>query len=256
MKAKTRLPEGIVIIGRNSIKEVLRHDPDRIIKIYSTEKNAVSRLFAAKEQQIINKHRIPFEVMDKEEISRISRSDSHQSLLAITKRKQEMGIKEFLKNNTKEESVVLMLDDVQDPHNFGAILRAAECFGVDLIIYSKNKGATLTPAVSKASVGASELIDIVSVSNLADTVRKFKDAGYWAVLADADAEAISLKVFEFPKKTLLILGSEGLGAQALIKKESDFKVFIDLYGRISSLNVSQAAAVVLDNFRRQHHTLI
>jgi 23S rRNA (guanosine2251-2'-O)-methyltransferase len=252
MQDKIKLPEGNLVIGRNSVKEVLRNDPGRIIKIFTSDKQSYTRLFSAAELQVLDKNRIPVQNIKLDDLTKIAKSDSHQSLLAVTKRKPEIGIKDFLKNEAEGNSLVLMLDDVQDPHNFGAILRAAECFGVKLVIYSKNKGVGLTSSVSKASVGASELLDIISVSNLADSLRKFKDAGYWAILADADADATSLKTFEFPQKTLLILGSEGRGAQALIKKEADFKVFIDLYGKISSLNVSQAAAIMLDSYRRQY----
>lgn len=245
------MPDGNLVIGRNSVREVVRHDPKRVIKIYGSEKDTLDKYFTAADQKIIRENKIPFEYLHKDEITLISKSDSHQSLIAVTKRKAEIGIKDYLKLHTEEESLVLMLDDIQDPQNLGAILRAAECFAVDLVIYSKNKGAGITPAVTKASVGASELLNIVSVSNLADAIGKFKDAGYWAILADADAESGSLKAFEFPKKTLLIMGSEGYGAQPLIKKEVDFKLFIDLHGRISSLNVSQATAIMLDSYRRQ-----
>ena len=138
-----------------------------------------------------------------------------------------------------------MLDSIFDPQNFGSLLRSAECFGVDGVIWSKNRGCELTPVVSKASVGASELLPLLCVSNLAETMRKFKKNGFWIVTAEIGEEAKSLDSFDFPEKTLLIMGSEGKGVQKLLSKEADSKVYLPMYGQIDSLNVSQAASVLL-----------
>lgn len=238
------LPEGRIVVGRNSVREILRHSPGRFIKIYIAGEK--ERLFSRADTEIIARHNILLEKTDQQFLNNAAGNESHQSVLAIVKERPAPTLKEFLtRQQDKEKSLVLVLDDIQDPQNLGAILRAAECFAVDLVIFSRNKGVGLTPSVSKASVGASELLEIMPVSNLVDTLRKLKDAGYWTILADADKEAKSLRGFEFPQRSVIVMGSEASGAQALIKKEADFTLFIDLYGKISSLNVSQATALFL-----------
>ena len=143
-----------------------------------------------------------------------------------------------------------MLDSIMDPHNFGAILRAAECFGVDAVLWSKNRGCDITPVVAKVSVGASELLPLVPVSNLAQALERLKDAGVWSIAADVSPEAQPIDQFEFPTKSLILLGSEGEGLQPLLLREAEFKITIPLHGKIDSLNVSQAAAVMLAAARR------
>jgi 23S rRNA (guanosine2251-2'-O)-methyltransferase len=131
----------------------------------------------------------------------------------------------------------------------GAILRLAECFQVDAVMSSKNRGVDITPTVSKASSGASELVPIVMVSNLADSILRLKDEGYEVVIADANPKASSLLTFEFPKKCAFILGSEGEGFRKRIHDLADYSIYIPMQGKISSLNVSQAAAICLFTWR-------
>jgi 23S rRNA (guanosine2251-2'-O)-methyltransferase len=134
---------------------------------------------------------------------------------------------------------------VYDPQNLGALMRAAECFGAAAMVWSRNRGCGLTPVVTKASVGASELLDLIEVSNLADAIRRFKDAGYWIVAADMDPQAEDLQTFQFPAHTVLVMGSEGSGLRELTRRSADSLVRIVTPGRIGSLNVSQATAVIL-----------
>lgn len=236
MKNRFRL-----IMGKNCISEVLRSNPERIVEFYTSAIDEKDPLIT-----LLRSHKVPIVLKQKEQLSKIVSSDSHQSAVAAIKEKHSVDIKSFLKEaEEKSSSLVLMVDSIFDPQNLGAILRSAECFGADLVIFSKNRGADLTPVASKASVGASELLDIVKVSNLADTLKKFQDAGYWSVCADGGEGAESLETFSFPEKTLLIVGSEGVGVQPLIKKNTDFRVKIPMKGNIDCLNVSQATSVML-----------
>ena len=116
---------------------------------------------------------------------------------------------------------------------------------MDGVAWSKNRGCDLTPVVAKSSCGASEFISLLRVSNLADTIDKFKEAGFEVVAALADPGADSLQDFQYAPRTLLIMGSEGEGIQPLLRKKADKHLFIPLKGKISSLNVAQAAAVFL-----------
>ncbi|MCB1106566.1 MAG: 23S rRNA (guanosine(2251)-2'-O)-methyltransferase RlmB [Chlamydiia bacterium] len=217
-----------LIMGKHAIEEVVKRDPERIIEIYSHQKE----------------HPFKVTVVPKQNLSKMVSSESHQGLVAKVKEREFLTPKEFLKGSP-EKSVVLMVDSIQDPQNFGAILRAAECFGTSGVIYSTNRNVGLTPVVSKASVGASEIVPLLPVSNLADTLKKFQEGGYFSVAAEVKKGAHMLTSFEFPEKTLLIMGAEGSGIQPILSKNSDFHVMIPMQGSIDSLNVSQATAVFL-----------
>lgn len=238
-------PGGPLIMGKNSIRELLRQDPHRIVKIFAL-KGTRDDLY-----EELQKNRIPIEFLSKQELFQLVQTDSHQSFVALIKQRTTASAQEFLKKSQDVDAmIVLMLDSIQDPHNFGAILRAAECFGVDAVVYSKNRGVEITPVVTKVSSGASELVPLLKVSNLAETVSLFQEADFSVVAADVGEGASSIYEFIFPKKMLLILGSEGSGIQSLLKKKSDHIVYVPMMGKIDSLNVSQAAAVSLFAYRR------
>lgn len=238
-----------LIMGKNCIREVLDKEPGKIRKVYTIESNNSDSLY----QELLH-HRIPIEHTNKQDLSQLVNSTSHQNYVAELKQREFQDAHSFLESiSEKSTSLVLMLDSIFDPHNFGAILRAAECFGVEGVVYSKNRGADLTPVVSKVSSGASELVPLIKVSNLAETVKLFKEHYFSVVSAHLEENSKSLYEFDFSERTLLILGSEGSGVQPLLRKKSDYTVQIPMLGKIDSLNVSQAAAVFLYSFRSKHH---
>lgn len=233
----------LLIMGRNCIFEVVRKTPERLMEVYTSQKSKSDALYAT-----LVKHHIPLKEMPKHELARLVESDSHQGYVAAVKEREEVDLREFLTRAEKrEKSVVLMLDSIYDPQNLGAIIRAAECFGVNLVVFSKNRGADITPVATKTSAGATELVPILKVSNLVETLKAFQKEDFRAVAAEGKEHAQSLNTFEFPSKMVLILGSEGKGIQPLLSKTSDFYLSIPMRGQIDSLNVSQAAAVILSH---------
>ncbi len=233
------------IIGRNCIQEVLKLSPERILSITTDHK--------ADDPLILELKRLKVPVFEKrtKALDDLCDSTSHQGYVAEVTKRDPIHIEDIIEfSKEKKRSLVVMLDSIFDPQNVGAILRACECFGVDGVIYSKNKGCSITPTVSKTSVGASEIVPIAEVSNLSTTIEKFQKNGFWSVSAEISDKAVSLTKFEFPEKTLLILGSEGKGVQKLVSKNADFHVYIPMMGQIDSLNVSQAAAVFLSHFQK------
>ena len=230
-------------MGRNCIFEVLKVAPERLVEVYTHQTDELYEQLKAQN--------IPIKKRSKKELSDMVASDSHQSYVAAIKEINRPVVKEFLQS-PRDKSLVLMLDSIFDPQNFGALLRAAECFGVDLVVYSKNRGTDVTPVVSKTSVGASELVPLSRVSNLAETAKAFQKAGYWVLAADVGEKSQSLYNVQFPEKTLLIMGSEGTGIQPLLLKLCDLHVSIPMLGQIDSLNVSQATAVLLNAYRAQN----
>ncbi|MFA5250848.1 MAG: 23S rRNA (guanosine(2251)-2'-O)-methyltransferase RlmB [Parachlamydiales bacterium] len=233
------------LIGRNSLWEVLRFTPERIIRVYALQ--APGDVRSKKILELIEKQGLPVEYTHKKKLFDLVLSESHQGFVAELKPRNYLDLKLYLERSvqTEKKELAIMLDSVFDPQNFGAILRAAECFGAAVLVFSKNRGCEITPVVTKVSSGASELLEIIQVANLAESVKRFQKAGFEAIVADADLKAKSLFQYEFSAKTLLILGSEDKGVQPLIRSLADGIVKIPLKGRIDSLNVSQAAAVFL-----------
>ena len=221
-----------MIMGKHAIETVLKESPERIVTIYSHKED----------------YPFPVKVLSKKSLSELVESDSHQGLVAKVRERNFLNPNEFLEEG-RSRSLVLMVDSIQDPQNFGAILRAAECFGVDAVLYSKNRNVGLTPAVSKASVGASEIVPLMPISNLYDTMRKFQERGYFSIAAEARENSLPLNSFEYPSCTLLIVGAEGNGIQPLLSKHADVHLAIPMRGSIDSLNVSQATALFLSHFK-------
>lgn len=226
-------------MGKNCIAEVLKRSPERIVELL-TSHNEVEPPF----DQIAKRR-----VVSKNVLEKITNSTSHQGYVAKVTEREKIHIRDFVEN-CSEDSLVLMLDGIEDPQNLGALLRAAECFGVDAVIFSKNRGASITPVVAKASVGASEIVPLIIVSNLHEALRILHDAYFTSYVAENEkgAELYSQRAPE--GRSVLIMGSEGKGVQKLLKKTAHHTVYIPLKGSINSLNVSQATAVLLAHFSR------
>jgi 23S rRNA (guanosine2251-2'-O)-methyltransferase len=231
------MKETALIMGKNCLNEVLKTSP-----------NTVQKVFCSKgEEPLLKKVKgfnIPIEIVSKKKLSSMVNSESHQGIVAALYPRFYLDLPRFFKK-IKTRALVLMCDGITDPQNFGAILRAAECFGVDAVVFSKNRNVEITPVVTKASVGASELVPLLRVSNLAETVKQFQDHGFIVAAAAAGENGVSVYDWTFPERTLLILGAEGKGVQPLLKKKADLCLEIPLRGQIDSLNVSQAASILL-----------
>ncbi len=225
-------------MGVHPIEELLRYAPDKIVRIFT---------LASKKSELITqceKRKIPISYVSTDQLNKMVDSDSHQLLVAQIKPRDYLELKEFLKEEP-EHSLVLMLDQIFDPQNFGALIRSAECFGASAVVWSKNRGADLTPVAAKSSCGASELLPLIRVSNLATAVEQFQEAGYEVVASLLNPKSEPAYRFQFAPKTLLIMGSEGEGIQPLLQKKADRSIYLPMRGKISSLNVAQATAALL-----------
>ncbi len=239
MNSKKIPPGTRLVIGRNSVNELIRWNKNRIIKIYSSKKA---------EKLDLSPRLI--ESVDFDYISELSNSDSHQGIAALIQdTSSEISFKQHLKNlESKSNPKILMLSVVQDPHHLGAAFRAAEVFGIDLVVFGQSNSTSLTPVVSKVSVGATELVPYCQVSNVNEAIRKAKDAHFWIVAAeppDSNQQGQSLESFEFPEKSLIVFGAEGEGLPRLTKELSDFQVYIRQKGKIDSLSLSQAISIFM-----------
>ncbi|HUX42626.1 MAG TPA: 23S rRNA (guanosine(2251)-2'-O)-methyltransferase RlmB [Rectinemataceae bacterium] len=162
----------------------------------------------------------------------------------------EADLDEFLSEaEDKDDALVLILDHIEDPQNFGAILRSADVFGCDLVIAPKRRAAPLSEAAVRASAGAAAHVPLAWVPNLAEALRRLKKAGFWSYAAAMDGEA--LPEAELAAKTVIVMGNEGEGVSKLVRSECDGSLAIPQWGHVDSLNVSAAAAVMLYEYRRE-----
>lgn len=241
-KPQTKIPKEQLVMGIHAIHEILLHAPKRLVRVFAEsgkEKGRKSEIL-----DLCERNKIPVSFVPFHQLTHLAESESHQSFVAQIKPRDFLSLKDFLQEE-REKSLVLMLDQIFDPQNFGALLRSAECFGVDAVVFSKNRGSDITPVVVKTSCGASEILPLIRVSNLAEALSQFQEAGYEAVATLLDKSSHRLGSFPFADKTVLIMGSEGEGIQPLIRKKADRSVYIPMQGRIESLNVAQSAAVFL-----------
>lgn len=144
----------------------------------------------------------------------------------------------------KDKSLILILDEIQDPRNFGAIIRSAEVFKVDLIIIPERNSVRINETVVKTSTGAIEYVDIVKVTNLSDTINKLKKLDYWVYGAAGEA-TMNYNEESYPDKVALVLGNEGSGIRKKVREHCDKLIKIPMYGKINSLNVSVATGILL-----------
>jgi 23S rRNA (guanosine2251-2'-O)-methyltransferase len=161
-----------------------------------------------------------------------------------------LSIEEFISGlRDRENALALILDDITDPHNYGAILRSCDQFGVDLVISRNRRNAKHADIISKTSAGTASWVPQAEIPNLVRAAEQLKDAGFWLYGADMQGEPVYTK--NLRGRTALILGSEGTGISRLLRECCDGMVGIPSYGRIDSLNVSVAAGVLLYEIRRQ-----
>jgi len=238
-------------MGIHALHSLLLHAPDRILHVFTkpteTQKRKGALLDLCKEKGI------PVSFVSLETLDHMAGSDSHQSFVAHVQGRHFYDVDSFLERIEEEsKAIVLMLDQIFDPQNFGSILRTAECLGAAGVVWSKNRGSDLTPVVAKASSGASEWLPLIRISNLAEAVTQFQDDGFKALATTLAPHSQDGFKFSFHQKTLLILGSEGEGIQPLIQKRADSLISLPMQGKIESLNVAQAAAVFLTLYQMQN----
>jgi 23S rRNA (guanosine2251-2'-O)-methyltransferase len=195
---------------------------------------------------------IPIKDANSSEIKNLTRTGGHQGVGARVDRYPLVSFADILAaaEDSGRPPFLLMLDNILDPQNLGAIIRTALCVGADGVIMPKDRSAPITPAVSKASAGALEHIRLSRVTNLVQTIRQCKDHGIWVVGLDKNAE-LSLYEVDMTGSIAIVLGGEQKGLRPLVRKNCDFLVSIPQLGAVDSLNASVAAAVTMYEALRQ-----
>ncbi len=185
--------------------------------------------------------------------SRAEGKTSHQGVIAVTSSFSYCALDEMLARQQQEAGFLLVLDQIQDPHNFGAILRSAECAGVHGVIIPKRKAVDVTATVLKASAGAATYMPVCRVTNIATTLETLKQHGIWVIGTSGDAPQEYTEI-DLTDPVALVVGNEEKGMRRLVTKKCDLLARIPMYGHISSLNVSVSAALFMYETRRQRKT--
>lgn len=194
---------------------------------------------------------IAVQAVDLRRLDELTGGGVHQGVLVRLRELEPVDLAGVARRDPHGSSLVILLDSVTDPQNVGAVLRTAVAVGADAIVLPRRRGALLTPGVHRASAGLSFIAPVAAPLNLAMAVRMLKDAGYWVVAADAGEGSQPATAFDWPKRTALILGSEGEGIGQLLVRESDFRVALPMDPRVESLNVGVACGALCYLWKRQ-----
>ena len=236
------------IYGIHAVEKFLQHSPEHAVELLATEKRN-PRLLSVIGQA--RKAEIPVRITSRDELSKLAGSDKHQGcvlqirVVAGQQKSLEQCISELNPN-----SLFLVLDGVQDPHNLGACLRSADATGVDAVIIPKDRSAKLNATVRKVAAGGAETVPLVEVTNLARCLKDLKAAGVWIYGTNGDAE-LSIYDFDYKGPVALVMGSEGDGLRRLTAEQCDQLVKLPMQGSVESLNVSVATGVCLYEILRQ-----
>ncbi|MDX7953061.1 RNA methyltransferase, partial [Lichenihabitans sp. Uapishka_5] len=235
-------PDVVQLWGFHSVREALRSSRRTPIRLYATEA-AIGRLSAELDGKAIE-----VEILSNEDLStRVPRDAVHQGLMLLARPLPPLGLEDL-----PDEGLVLVLDQVTDPHNVGAILRTAAAFGAVALVTTERHTPEMTGVLGKAASGALEHVPVVSVVNLARTLETLGDKGYVRVGLDSEG-AVPLTTVPTAGAMALVLGAEGKGLRRLTRENCDVVAKLDFPGAIKSLNVSNACAAALTvlHLRRQ-----
>lgn len=234
------------IEGRNAVLEALKNgrEIDYIYIKKGENEGSINKIIGkAKDMKIMIK------VVDKNKLDEMSESKNHQGIIAVANEYRYFELEEILEQTREKAGFFLILDEIEDPHNLGAIMRSAEASGVDAIIIPKRRACQVNATVEKTAAGATSHIKIVRVTNLAQTIEKLKDSGIWIYSVDMDGADYTKT--DLKGKIALVIGNEGKGISRLVKEKSDFTVSIPMKGHINSLNASVAASILMFEAVRQ-----
>ncbi len=227
------------IYGKNSCRATLEHNK-------SIKSCIISNNFNDKEiLKLLEQRKIEIKKVGSAYMDNLFHNANHQGIALVVPPYTYYQLDDILnKLEDKKEATIVLLDSLEDPQNFGAIIRSCDAFSVDAIIITSNRSVSVTPTVSKVSTGAIEYVPIVMVANLNNAIDKLKKHGFWIVASDGKAkESYSNLKYDF--KVGLVIGSEGKGISQLVLKNADFVTKIEMDGHVNSLNASVAAGIYL-----------
>ncbi|MFT3985578.1 MAG: 23S rRNA (guanosine(2251)-2'-O)-methyltransferase RlmB [Lachnospiraceae bacterium] len=240
--------EEYLIEGRNAVIEALRAGKpiDKLYILDGCQDGPISTI-----KREIKKTDAILKFVDKERLDQMSRTGHHQGVIAQAAAYEYAEVEDLLKRAEEkgESPFLILLDNIEDPHNLGAIIRTANLAGAHGVIIPKNRAVGLTATVARTSAGALNYTPVAKVTNLSKTIEDLKKKGLWFVCADMDGELMYRLDLKGPIG--LVIGSEGDGVSRLVKEKCDFTAAIPMKGEIDSLNASVAAGVLAYEIVRQ-----
>lgn len=230
------------VYGIHAVEKFVQQSSNEAIELLVTESRN-PRLLSLIGQA--RKAQIPVNFVSRDELSKLAGSDKHQGCVLQIRvvAGQQKSLEQCLAE-LNQDSLFLVLDGVQDPHNLGACLRSADATGVDAVIIPKDRSASLNATVRKVAAGGAESVPLIEVTNLARGLKMLKEAGVWIYGTSGDAES-SLYDYDYKGPTALVMGSEGEGLRRLTAEACDHLIKLPMTGVVESLNVSVATGVCL-----------
>ena len=236
--------------GRNAVLEMLKsgRDIEKVIVVKGNVEGTVRRIVGmAKERGIVVQEVV------RQKLDEMSQTKNHQGVISIVYEHEYADIQDILAAaaDKGDKPFIIILDNITDPHNLGAVIRTAECAGAHGVIIPKRRSVGLTATVGKTSAGAVEYMPVARVTNIVRTIEELKKEGIWVACADMGGEDYFESALD--GAIALVIGSEGEGVSRLVKEKCDFTVSIPMYGSISSLNASVASALLMYEVVRQRN---
>ncbi len=230
------------IYGRNTVTAYLESNSN-IKKLYVFNKGNFKDVVA-----MAKRRNVKVEFVDKFKLDKMV-DGIHQGLVIEIEDYKYYSLDEITKN--AEHKLIVICDQLEDPHNLGAILRTCDAVGVDGVIVGKHRSVGLGPTVAKVSTGAINTVKVHEATNIVNTIKALKDEGYWIIAAENGVSAVNYTDFSVDMPIALVVGSEGKGVSRLVIKECDILTTIPMNGSVNSLNVSVATAVLLYDIARR-----
>ena len=239
-----------ILFGRNSVMEALKgnREIDKVLVQKGEKEGSVIKIISlAKSKSVV------VQEVEKAKLDELTGREKHQGVLAYVAAHEYVSVDEILEEAAEkgEQPFVVILDNIQDPHNLGAIIRTAHNAGAHGIIIPKRRAVGLTGTVSKSSAGALEYMKVAKVSNIVQTIRELKERGLWIACADMDGKTLYEEDLTGPIG--IVVGSEGEGVSKLTRDNCDYIVSVPMYGKVTSLNASVAASLMVYEVVRQRN---
>lgn len=242
-KIHDRKPTVDIIAGRQPVFEALKAGTliEKIVILFGVKGDSIERI-----KTMAKRNGIPWTEVSKGKFRELVSDLTTQGIVAIVGTKKYVEVEDIFTRATerKELPFILVLDEIEDPQNLGALIRTAECAGVHGIIIPKHHAASVNQTVVRTSAGASEHMPVAKVTNIATCLDELKAKGIWIVGTDCGAEKLYTEV-DYASGMALVIGNEGKGVRHLVKEKCDFLVKIPLFGNLASLNASVAGALVM-----------
>lgn len=240
-------PERNFLIGRNPVIEALRAGSE-VEKVFIAEgsEGSISLIKAlAKENGVI------IDVVDRVALNRMVPGEKHQGVIAEIPAYKYSEVEDIFAKAERsgEDPFIILLDEIEDPHNLGAVIRTAECAGAHGVIIPKRRACGITGTVAKSAAGAIETIPVARVTNMARTIEELQERGIWIAACDMDGDTYYDANLSGP--IAIVIGNEGRGISRIVREKCDFVVSIPMKGKINSLNASNAAAIIMYEIRRR-----